>query len=88
MSDKHADRIVAKLMRLIEAAPADKREDRMQRIISDYLKGMSRPHIKAIRARMVAEFSDHPAFAVVQQTMDMIDGQLALREIAGRKHWR
>ena len=60
--------------------------DAIQTLIGSTLKEMPVETICEIRAEIVRQFADD--IPIVSSTLNLIDGQLALREIAGEAIWR
>jgi hypothetical protein len=80
--DDTVDRILAALAIL----PQPEEANAMRVTISRTLKRMSVYRILEIRQHIEREFNaENPE---VLATLQMIDGQLALRKIAGLRHWR
>jgi hypothetical protein len=80
------DDIAARILASIAALPVHEQADAIHALIGGALKQMPRDVIHEIRAEIVDQFPDE--IPVVRATLDLIDGQLALREIAGAAHWR
>jgi hypothetical protein len=80
------DDIAARILASIAALPLHEQADAIHAMIGGALKQMPLDTIHAIRADIVQQFPDE--IPIVQSTLDLIDGQLALREIAGSAIWR
>jgi hypothetical protein len=80
------DDITARILASIAALPADEQADAIQTLIGCALKQMPVMSILEIREEISSQFPED--IPIVQSTLDLIDGQLALREIAGRSAWR
>jgi hypothetical protein len=83
--DSHDD-IAARILASIAALPLHEQADAIHALIGGALKEMPLASIWEIRAEIASQFPDD--IPIVQSTLDLIDGQLALREIAGRSRWR
>lgn len=80
------DDIAARILASIAALPLHEQADAIHALIGSALKQMPVPSILDIREEIAAQFPDD--VPIVQATIDLIDGQLALREIAGSDAWR
>jgi hypothetical protein len=80
------DNFASRLLATIASLPVNEQGDAIQTLISVALKQMPLESIYSIRAEITEEFTD--ALPIVKSTLDLIDGQLALREIAGGSSWR
>ncbi len=60
--------------------------DAIGALIGSVIKEMPRDRILEIRAEIADELDER--IPVVSATLDLIDGQLALRDIAGEENWR
>jgi hypothetical protein len=80
------DDIAARILASIAALPLHEQADAIHALIGGALKEMPTASIWEIRAEIESQFPDD--IPIVQSTIDLIDGQLALREIAGRARWR
>lgn len=80
------DDIAARILASIAALPVHEQADAIHALIGSALKQMPREAICEIRAEIVDQFPEE--IPVVQATLDLIDGQLALREIGGSARWR
>ena len=80
------DDISSRIIATIAALPLREQAYAIHALVSEALKQMPLEAIYEIRAEIQGQFeSDIP---IVRSTMDLIDGQLALREIAGAAIWR
>lgn len=78
--------IASRILASIGALPLHEQADAIHALIGSTLKQMTVEAIHDIRAEIVSQFTgDIP---IVSSTLDIIDGQLALRAIAGRANWR
>jgi hypothetical protein len=80
------DDIASRILASIAALPLDEQADAIHALIGSTLKQMPVETICEIRAEIVSQFPDE--IPIVRSTLELIDGQLALREIAGRAIWR
>lgn len=80
------DDMASRIMASIAALPLHEQPDAILTLISTALKQMPLETIHEIRAEIQEQF---PAeIPIVRSTLDLIDGQLALREISGAAIWR
>jgi hypothetical protein len=80
------DDLAVRIFASIAALPLHEQEDAIHVLISVALKRMPLEAIHSIRAEITEEFPD--VIPIVQSTLNLIDGQLALREIASGAIWR
>jgi hypothetical protein len=80
------DDIASRILASIAALPLHEQADAIHALIGSALKQMPLETIYEIRAEIMGQFSDD--IPIVRSTLDLIDGQLALREIAGAAIWR
>lgn len=80
------DDLASRILASIAALPPDEQADAIHALIGSALKQMPLESIYQIRAEIMDQFPEH--VAIVESTLDLIDGQLALREIAGASIWR
>jgi hypothetical protein len=80
------DDIASRLLASIAALPLHEQADAIHALISGALKQMPLESIFEIRAEIEAQFPEE--IPIVRSTLDLINGQLALREIAGSARWR
>lgn len=83
---KPNDDIASRIIASIAALPLHEQTDAIHALISGALKQMPLETIFEIRAEIQGQFPDE--IPIVRTTLDLIDGQLALREIAGSALWR
>jgi hypothetical protein len=81
------DDIASRLMAAIAALPPEEQTDAVHAVLSGVIKQMPLESLVEVRAEIAQMFEDEP-LDIVETTLDMIDGQLALREISGREDWR
>jgi hypothetical protein len=80
------DDLAARILASIAALPLHEQADAIHALIGNALKQMPRDAIYDIRAEIVEQFPED--IPIVRSTLELIDGQLALREIAGAAIWR
>jgi hypothetical protein len=80
------DDIASRIIATIAALPLHEQADAILALISSALKQMPIETIHEIRAEISQQFTDE--IEIVRSTLNLIDGQLALREIAGAAIWR
>ena len=80
------DDIASRIIASIAALPLHEQTDAIHALISGALKEMPLETILEIRAEIRDQFPDE--IPIVRSTLDLIDGQLALREIGGAALWR
>jgi len=80
------DDIPARILASIAGLPLHEQADAIHALIGGALKQMPIETIHEIRAEIEAQFPDE--IPIVESTLNLIDGQLALREIAGAAIWR
>jgi hypothetical protein len=83
--EEHDD-ITARILASIAALPLHEQADAIHALIGSALKQMPLANILEIREEIMSQFPDD--IPIVQSTIDLIDGQLALREISGANGWR
>ena len=80
------DDIASRIIATIAALPVHEQTDAIHALISGALKQMPLETIYEIRAEISDQFRNE--IPIVRSTLNLIDGQLALREIAGTSIWR
>jgi hypothetical protein len=80
------DEIAQRILASIAGLPLEEQTDAIHALISGALKQMPVATILDIRAEIAGQFVDD--IPIVRSTLDLIDGQLALREIGGASFWR
>lgn len=80
------DQLTSDILAALACLPFDRQAEGMRQAISRALKHMPSCRIHEIRRRIVLEMDDQ--IPAVRSTLDIIDGQLALREIADGALWR
>ena len=83
---KRDDDIASRIIASIAALPLREQADAIHALISEALKQMPLETIYEIRAEIREQIEE--GIPIVRSTLDLIDGQLALREIAGAAIWR
>lgn len=80
------DDIASRILASIAALPTDQQADAIHTLIGSALKQMPIETIWEMRAEITTQFDE--SIEIVGSTLDLIDGHLALREIAGSDRWR
>lgn len=80
------DDMAARILASIAALPAHEQAAAIHSLIGSALKQMPLESILEMRSEITAQFEED--IPIVRSTLDLIDGQLALREIAGAAVWR
>lgn len=80
------DDMTSRILASLAALPLHEQADAISALIGSVIKEMPRDRILEIRDEISTELDER--IPVVQATLDLIDGQLALREIAGNTLWR
>ncbi len=80
------DDISSRILASIAALPLHEQADAIHALIGSALKEMPIETICEIRCEIVSQFAED--IPIVRSTLNLIDGQLALREIAGAAIWR
>ena len=78
--------ITSRILESLGALSAEEQAEAIITVISTTIKDMSVYRILAVRAEIVAELD--PMLPVVDAALNLIDGQLAVREIGGDDQWR
>jgi hypothetical protein len=81
-----SDDLTSRILAAIATLPADEQAEAIHALVACLLKNMARESILEMRAEITAQFGED--IAIVASTLDLIDGQLALRDIAGGDDWR
>lgn len=69
----------ARIMAAISALPAEERAEAIHALLSDMLRVMPTEIILEMRQEVLDQFDE--SVPIIASTIDLIDGQLALREI-------
>jgi hypothetical protein len=80
------DDLTSRILSALSDLPAEDQPDVILAVISAALKNMSVFRILEVRAEITCELAT--TIPLVSATLDLIDGQLALREIADAEVWR
>lgn len=80
------DQLTSDILAALACLPFEKQAEGMHAAISEALKHLSTQRLEAVRRRIELELDE--AIPAVRMTAEMIEGQLALREIAGGAFWR
>jgi hypothetical protein len=80
------DDMTSRILASLAALPLHEQADAISALIGSVIKEMPPERILEIRDEIASELDAR--IPVVQATLDLIDGQLALREIAGEADWR
>ena len=80
------DDIASRIIASIAALPLHEQTEAIHSLISCALKQMPLEMIYEVRAEIQEQFPT--GIPIVRTTLDLIDGQLALREIGGAAIWR
>lgn len=78
--------LAARIMAAISALPLHEQADAIHALVGSALRHMPTETIHEMRTEITDQFSDD--IPIVCSTLELIDGQLALWEIAGRATWR
>jgi hypothetical protein len=79
--------IASRLMAAIASLPPEEQTDAVHAVLSGVIKQMPLDALFDVRAEIAQMFEDEQ-LDIVRTTLDMIDGQIALREIGGNAQWR
>ena len=74
--------IASRLMAAIAALPPEEQTDAVHAVLSGVIKQMPLDGLLDVREE-IAEMYEAEQLDIVRTTLDMIEGQIALREIAG-----
>lgn len=80
------DQLTSDILAALACLPFEKQAQAMRLAVNKALKHMSTFRLLETRRRIAVELDD--SVPSVQATLEMIDGQLALREIAEGAIWR
>ena len=80
------DQLTSDILAALACLPFEKQAASMHGAISEALKHLSTQRLEAVRRRIELELDE--TIPAVRMTAEMIEGQLALREIAGGAYWR
>jgi hypothetical protein len=80
------DQMTSDMLAALACLPFEKQAEGMREAVSDTLKHLSTWRLREIHRRIEAELDD--SIPAVRATLEIIEGQLALREIAEGSYWR
>ena len=80
------DDIASRILATIAALPVEQQAEAIHALIGSALKQMPAETICEMRNEITGQFDEE--IPIVRSTLDLIDGHLALREIAGDACWR
>jgi hypothetical protein len=80
------DDLTSRILSALSDLPAEDQSEVILAVISAALKSMSLYRILEVRAEISCELA--ASVPLVAATLDLIDGQIALREIADEENWR
>lgn len=80
------DQLTSDILAALACLPFDKQAEGMRKAISGAIKHMSTSRLMQVRHRIEIELDEN--IPAVRMTLEIIDGQLALREIAEGAYWR
>lgn len=80
MNNKFSQTIVSLIYNGIIQLPPEQREKAILDLLSDMVNQMPEKELGEMREQMVAQFDSE--IPIIQSALNVIDGQLALREIA------
>lgn len=83
--DTHDD-LTTRILTALSDLPTEDQTEIILAVISAALKNMSIYRILEVRAEIAVELV--PSVPLVATALELIDGQIALREIAGEERWR
>ena len=78
--------LTSQILNSLSALPAEDQAEVILAVISAALKGMTVVRILEIRTEIAGELN--PNLPLVRAALELIDGQVALREIAEDENWR
>ena len=80
------DDIASQIWASIAALPMHEQADAIHSLLGSVVKHLPLEGVLQIREEIAAEFEED--IPIVRSALELIDGQLALREIAGAAQWR
>ena len=80
------DQLTSDILAALACLPFEKQAEGMRQALSRALKHMSTARLCEVRRRITAELDEE--IPAVRITLEIIDGQLALREVADGAFWR
>ncbi len=81
-----SDDLASEILSSLSALPPEEQAEVILSLISASLKNMTIYRILEVRDEIVTELDS--SLEIVQMALDLIDGQMALREISGPAGWR
>lgn len=78
--------LTSRIMVSLSALAPDEPSEALNGVIASALKTMTIYRVLEIRCAIASGFD--PELPIVASALDVIDGQIALREIAGASFWR
>jgi hypothetical protein len=81
-----SDDLTTQILNSLSSLPAEAQAEVILAVISAALKNMTIYRILEIRTEIALELNT--AVPLVQAALELIDGQIMLREIAGAEAWR
>jgi hypothetical protein len=80
------DQLTSDMLAALACLPLNSQAEGMRCAVSDALKHMSTWRLRDVRRRIEAELDE--SIPTVRSTVEIIEGQLALRDIAEGAYWR
>lgn len=80
------DQLTSDILAALSCLPFEKQAEGMRSAVSTAIKHLSAFRLVEVRRRIATELDD--TIPAVRAMLDVIDGQLALREIAEGAYWR
>jgi hypothetical protein len=80
------DQLTSDILAALSCLPFEKQAEGMRAAIGHALKHMSTQRLLEVQRRINLELDD--SIPAIRMTLEIIEGQLALREIAGGAFWR
>ncbi len=87
MKKDDGDDIAARILAQIAALPPHEQVEAVHALIGGAIKEMPLDAIQDVRDEIASQFGDCD-LPLITSTLNLIDGQIELRRIAGRAHWR
>lgn len=80
------DQLTSDMLAALSCLPFEQQAEGMRAAVNQAIKYMSAVRLLEIRQRISDEMDD--SVPTIRMTLEIIDGQLALREIAAGAYWR
>ncbi|PTY00326.1 hypothetical protein [Opitutus sp. ER46] len=80
------DDFATRILNSLNGFSAEEQAEMIIAVISAALKTMSVPQIREVRKEIMSELDVR--LPLVASALDLIDGQMAVREISGGERWR